>query len=88
MKSGTTDFPRRQMVVNGTTQLNRELDWSVGRELERKDAEIARLRAQLNIAVTALRRINSLGDKNVLKYAQQIAREGVAFEQSPAKSED
>lgn len=34
-------------MANTRTQADRELDWSTGRELERKDAEIERLRAAL-----------------------------------------
>jgi hypothetical protein len=37
--------------------------------------EITDLRKQVEIALTALRRINSLAEKNVPKYAQQIASE-------------
>lgn len=37
--------------------------------------EITVLRRQVTIAMTALRRINSLAEKNAPKYAQQIARE-------------
>lgn len=33
---------------------------------------------RLEIAITALRRIRSLGEKNVPKYAQQIASEALA----------
>ena len=68
-----------------TTQSDRELDWSLGRELERKDAEIATLREMIGILEeqferqsTALRRIVNLGEKNVPKYAQEIAREALA----------
>mgnify|MGYP006951255482 CR=1 FL=1 len=37
--------------------------------------EITALRRQVEIGMTALRRINSLAEKNVPKYAQQIAKE-------------
>lgn len=41
--------------------------------------EIDRLRKQLEIAMTALRRINSLAEKNVPKYAQEIAKRAAAL---------
>ena len=37
--------------------------------------EIIALRRQVEIGLTALRRINSLAEKNVPKFAQQIASE-------------
>lgn len=40
-----------------TTRDEREQDWALGRELERKDAEIERLRAALEDAVDDLERI-------------------------------
>jgi DNA repair exonuclease SbcCD ATPase subunit len=40
------------------------------------EGQIERLQEQLAIAMTAQRRINSLAEKNVPKYAQQIARDG------------
>lgn len=62
-------------------QSDRELDWSVERELERKDAEIARLRADLSTYVTATTvRENKIIDveferERCAKIAERIATE-------------
>ncbi|SCB53446.1 hypothetical protein GA0061099_10653 [Bradyrhizobium yuanmingense] len=47
-------------------------------ELDEAYESIERLSARCHIAVTALRRIKSLGEKNVPKYAQEIAVEALA----------
>lgn len=64
------------------SQADREFDWSTGREIERKDAEIARLRAALD----QIKKLKSepigdtgfaVGPLSLFNAAQRIAREAL-----------
>lgn len=45
------------------TQAERELDWNTGRDLERKDAEIERLRAKLGKVANWLDRLATAAER-------------------------
>lgn len=85
-------------MIQQTSQADRELDWSIGRELERRDDEIARLRKGLDAAIRAAKlALFVIRKQNVMPNSSwesgfekdlAIATAALANEQTPRPTEE